>query len=1164
VGGKNRFLIGGTSRGSSAFRRHRRRLALVAIAAGLAVAAVPLAFAGGAPSATPLPTAYVTDGTVSAIAHADNRTYIGGKFTHVGPRVGHGLAFARPDGTDGTGGAISPTWPEPADDTTTDGDPAFPQMIGGEVRAVASDEHGGWYVGGDFTDVGGQPPKQTDGKHRFSRLVHILPGGELDRAWQPNPNEPVLALTLSTVTPTPGADPIRTLYVGGRFTSTGGVNRNYLAAYRLKADGTPYTPTCSPAPEQTACPTTGPGSLSSQGYQGTCTPAAGQTSCGLDPKTPLNWKPEPKDVVRTLVASDVKVTVTVAPALPVETTVPVLFVGGDFVGLGSNTTQPTINRVGMVWGVGAVKPDGSSIAGESPSSWNPGPTTAGNSVRAVAVRKIETATGALFTVYFGGDFVPSSGPKHLSAAQLTVAKADGAPGPSFSQAFSNWLPAPNGPVRALAVEQTGANPLLYVGGDFTKIGQQATQPDRRGLAVLSAIREPQMSSTSCAAADCPANAADWNPNPDGAQVASLAVSEPGADQVIFAGGDFTKIGAVANPTDPQPQHNYLAAIAGPTATIGPKTPGQALDWDPKLAGFLVSPNGTIGRAPVNALGVQGDEIYAGGAFNSAGAELRRNLAALDGSGELDEAWTPSPDATVRAIAPAGDVLYIGGDFLKVDNGADSASRVRLAALDATTGVVDPTWAPSATSICTGTAGVNCTLSGYPTSCRPATGQTTCELPTSVMGLDVTKQTVYVAGAFAQVAGSDRLRLAAVYPVDGVNEDGLPAAGQAVPDWAPQANSNVYAVDASCDTVYAGGAFTKIGEPPTDGAPQPERSQIAALAPVGAVNGNDDPIGGQATAWHPDAEGVVRALDTSRNRQTIYAGGQITKMGGATRQKLGAVRAADGLATGWNPSGDGTVYGLAVSDDDQTVYVGGSFFSIGGETRSRLAALKADGVGDGTGDATGWAPEPNEKVEAVATRAATAGADKVYAGGSFTEMENGAQSGFAAFGPAPVLADAAAGDEVPDCTPVEEPPRIESLSFGTDKAFHYHLSERSTVAFRFARRAPGIRIRKPSGALRCVRDTAANRRRLAEEFAAKLSKMTRSQRRRFMRALIAKRRCTVLVSAGSFNLPNASKGDNTTTLAALGASLAAGSYRATLVATDKVGNTSLPSSVDFSP
>jgi hypothetical protein len=73
---------------------------------------------------------------VHAIAESDDTLYIGGTFGYVGPHTGSGVVLSSESG------AVNP---------------AFPQVEGGDVLAVAADGSGGWFIGGDFTHVGGVP-----------------------------------------------------------------------------------------------------------------------------------------------------------------------------------------------------------------------------------------------------------------------------------------------------------------------------------------------------------------------------------------------------------------------------------------------------------------------------------------------------------------------------------------------------------------------------------------------------------------------------------------------------------------------------------------------------------------------------------------------------------------------------------------------------------------------------------------------------------------------------------------------------------------------------------------------------------------------------------------------------------------------------------------------
>src|SRR5581483_4829582 len=167
--------------------------ALLAVA-GIATAtsAVGGKRAGAAPAP---PVAWGVGGggasSVHAIAVSGTTAYIGGTFTHVGPYTGSFVAI------DPAAGPVAQ---------------AIPQVTG-DVKAVASDGSGGWYLGGAFSAVGGEPR---------ANLAHVAADGTLDAAWTPRIDGTVSALAVAG----------STVYVGGTFsTVNGGTVRHDVAAF---------------------------------------------------------------------------------------------------------------------------------------------------------------------------------------------------------------------------------------------------------------------------------------------------------------------------------------------------------------------------------------------------------------------------------------------------------------------------------------------------------------------------------------------------------------------------------------------------------------------------------------------------------------------------------------------------------------------------------------------------------------------------------------------------------------------------------------------------------------------------------------------------------------------------------------------------------------------
>ncbi|RYZ52465.1 MAG: hypothetical protein EOO14_16715, partial [Chitinophagaceae bacterium] len=137
---------------------------------------------------SPQPNWWVANGTVNTIVQSGNTVYLGGDFNMLGPNAPNGTAV------DGATGVPNLSFAKPNN----------------FVRTAVPDGSGGWYIGGDFTEVGGQAR---------NRLARINSDGTL-HAWNPNAGSSVSAMAIAG----------STVYVGGAFTSIGGQARFRLAA----------------------------------------------------------------------------------------------------------------------------------------------------------------------------------------------------------------------------------------------------------------------------------------------------------------------------------------------------------------------------------------------------------------------------------------------------------------------------------------------------------------------------------------------------------------------------------------------------------------------------------------------------------------------------------------------------------------------------------------------------------------------------------------------------------------------------------------------------------------------------------------------------------------------------------------------------------------------
>ena len=342
--------------------------------------------------------------------------------------------------------------------------------------------------------------------------------------------------------------------------------------------------------------------------------------------------------------------------------------------------------------------------------------------------------------------------------------------------------------------------------------------------------------------------------------------------------------------------------------------GKVASWDPQVE-----------PAQVNALALSpdGKRLFVGGAFTTVGGTSRNRLAAVDTTtGTVDPNWNPNAGGTVNTLAVSGGKVYAGGAFTSIGG----ATRNRLAAVDATTGTVDPNWNPNAGG--------------------------------TVNTLAVSGGKVYAGGTFTTVGGTSRNRLAAVDATSGAVDS----------SWNPNAGGTINTLAVSGGKVYAGGAFTTVGGT--------SRNRLAA---VDATSGALD------SSWNPNAGGTINTLAVSGGK--VYAGGTFTSVGGTTRNNLAVVAATSGAVdASWNPNANGAVSALAVTDS--SVYAGGTFTSVGGVTRNRLAAVDAS---TGAVDPS-WNPNANFSVRAMVP---SQDGQRIYLGGDFTDLSDTLRSRLAA-------------------------------------------------------------------------------------------------------------------------------------------------------------------------
>src|SRR6185295_8809899 len=96
------------------------------------------------------------DGTINAILATNGTVYVGGSFTYAAPK---GRKVAAVDVYTGQ------TFPD------------FPPVFGSAINSIIGDGNGGWFIGGNFTQVGAVAR---------TNLVHVLSDNTVDAGFQPD------------------------------------------------------------------------------------------------------------------------------------------------------------------------------------------------------------------------------------------------------------------------------------------------------------------------------------------------------------------------------------------------------------------------------------------------------------------------------------------------------------------------------------------------------------------------------------------------------------------------------------------------------------------------------------------------------------------------------------------------------------------------------------------------------------------------------------------------------------------------------------------------------------------------------------------------------------------------------------------------------------------
>lgn len=673
--------------------------------------------------------AWTPNGRVRATLVKNNTIYLGGDFDYVGPRTGS-FAVVHP-----TTGRVAVT----------------PPAVDGTVWAIAPDGAGGFYLGGEFASAGGFAVKN---------LAHIRADGGVDRSFAPAPNalvralafangrlfvggdfteiagQPRLALAQLDATgratswdadlehPSAGivtalvAD-ARTIYIGGSFTGAAGVGTPGLVGLDTSTAAVTFIPARGAALVHSLALDAGAlyAGLLGTAFDNKVVAFARDTGA-------VRW--EVTAIGRALARGGNTLYAAGSIVAEFQGGIPVLrFAYALDAGTGTLLPWNPVMNGGAnalatlgntVYLAGSLEDAGgqprrnlAAVDGTSGAvlGWDP---VAGAPANAI----LATPSG----VAVGGDFTSVNGMTRNFLAALDL--ATGRP--------TTFDPDLNGSVLAMA---DAGNTIAVVGG-FTRFGGQP----RDYIAEFDV------------ATGQPTGVRFPDPGPFVSAVAADASS-------IYVGGSFLGLRSGTRTV----RRTRLAALSrrnGSVTAFNPAANGDVLDLTVAngtiyAGGFFsviggrartglaaLTPAGTVtafnagidAGGIVNVVAVDGSTVYFGGNFSTVGGLARDGLAAANATSGRVSSWDPAAgNAGTEAILPAGNVVLLGGTFLQVAG----QPRRWLAAVDAVSGR---------------------NLQPITPSIGPVQPDFLAQAPTGVYSIALTgDRRVVIGGAFAKVAGA---------------------------------------------------------------------------------------------------------------------------------------------------------------------------------------------------------------------------------------------------------------------------------------------------------------------------------------------------------------------------------------------------------------------------
>ncbi len=383
-----------------------------------------------------------------------------------------------------------------------------------------------------------------------------------------------------------------------------------------------------------------------------------------------------------------------------------------------------------------------------------------------------------------------------------------------------------------------------------------------------------------------ANPANWTPNVLDGEIYSFV--EIG--NKIYAAGQFTQVQAATGGTI-YSRKNLFAF----NATTGAIDTNFAPTFDNVVKSLAVAPDGNL---------------FAGGYFNSVNGDTTvRKLVKLNpATGQRITAFSANANGQVWEIRVWGTRLLVGGRFTSIKN----VARDRLAALDTTTGAVDPN--------------LNFTITDPHTS----------DSVPWVYAMDVSPDgsKLVVIGNFMKINGESR-------PQVGVID--LSTTPATLADWQTDRYEPL-CFDWAFDTYMRDVEFSPDGSyfviASTGGGVTGTLCDTVARWNSDATGSGLEPawvdVAGGDTLWGLAITGTAVYVGGHQRWLNNYYGVDFAGPGAVVRSGIAALDPTNGVPFSWNP---GRSRGTAVFDmfaTDEGLWVGSDTDQIGGETHRKIA------------------------------------------------------------------------------------------------------------------------------------------------------------------------------------------------------------------------------------